>query len=203
MTYPKNVLLLASGHSSKLYHELDTSQFTIVAINNAHLLADKEMHYWVSPADYAGTPYEGSAKIIKYKDYIRALNVYGGHKECGYAITICAAYWALHTLKPDNIMLLGADMNYQKNEHGHTHFYGIGFDIRKGRPDPIKMAALWKRADQTNEQYIHEIYNRFDMISKNGFPTAKDHRPANIYNLSDDPDSLLPYAKLDWRQFSK
>jgi len=203
MTYPKNVLLLASGHSSKLYHNLDLSQFTVVAINNAHLLAEQNMRYWVSPNDYYGTPYNGSAEIIKFKDYLPAMKAYGGHKACGYSITLCAAYWTLYFLKPDNIMFLGADMNYQTNEQGHTHFYGVGFDIRRGRPDPIKMAAKWKREDQTNEEYIFEVYHRFEQISKNGFDGLSDHRPANVYNLSDDPNTMLPYQRINWQQFSK
>ena len=203
MTYHKNVLLLASGHSSKLYHDLDTSQFTVVAINNAHLLAEKEMAYWVSPNDYYGTPYEGSAEQVRFADYNKALKVYGGHKACGFSITLCAAYWALHFLRPDNIMFLGADMNYQTNEHGHTHFYGVGFDIRRGRPDPIKMAAVAKRPDQTNEEYITEVYSRFSRISQEGYVGMLDHKSANVYNLSTDVNSLLPYSRIDWQQFSK
>lgn len=198
----KNVLLLASGHSSKLYNELDLSQFTVVAINNAHLLADKEMEYWVRPWDYQGNPYTGSATTIGTRIYAPILNLYGGHDACGYAITLAAAYWALRTLKPDNIMFLGADMNYQPNTQGHTHFFGVGFDVQTtGQPDPMKMTEPRKRQGWTNEEYIFEIYNRFDAISKNGFPRITDHKPANVYNLSDDLSSLLPYQRIDWQQF--
>jgi hypothetical protein len=201
----KNVLLLASGQSSKIYHELDLTQFTVVAINNAHLIANDEMKFWVRPKNYSGNQYRGTAPKISNPEYGPLLDCYGGAKACGYSITLCAAYWSLRYLKPDNIMFLGADMNYQPDEQGNTHFYGVGFDIKNnGIPDPFKMAMMKKKNQSwSDEEYIFEIYNRFDAISKNGFPRITDHKPANVYNLSDDPDSLLPYQRLDWRQFKK
>jgi hypothetical protein len=61
---------------------------------------------------------------------VPAQNAFGGFVYAGGTMAFTAAYWALHSLKPDVMAFLGCDMVYPKT--GHTHFYG------KGTADPLR-----------------------------------------------------------------
>jgi len=181
----KKVLLIGSGCtatqvSDYSYHK---TGWTIVTINHGWL-AYPEYDYWVAPTDYAGKkdPDAGD-RFVGWDEYIIAQNAYGGEWECGMGITLAAAYWALHTIKPSVIGFLGCDMNYTPGKNGETAFYGIGIDVQNnGCPDPFAMAARYSIKDP-----IEKLYTRFaDMAAL---------KNCDVVNFSKIEKTLLPYKK--------
>lgn len=180
------VLLLASGMSAKEVDNYDykSNGWTIVAINNGWIAYDNWDH-WVRANDFKGERPDIKPGQIECKRYGDILAKYGGHKSCGYSITLCAGYYALHTLKPNVIGFLGADMNYTPDKDGNTHIYGVGYDIKeRGIPDPDRMVNQYAK---DNENYLTDIYMRFHSVaSENG---------CDVYNFSSIEDTRLPYPK--------
>ena len=187
------VLLLASGMSAKEVDDYNykSNGWTIVAINNGWMATD-EWDHWVRSNDFNGArPHVIKDHQVECKKYGDILNHYGGHKECGYSITLCAAYYALYMLKPQVIGFLGADMNYTPDKEGNTHIYGLGNDIKKrGIPDPDRMVTQYSKG---NPNYLSDIYMRmFDIAKRDG---------CDVYNLSSVEDTRLPYPKATPRDF--
>lgn len=182
------VLILASGKTATQIKEIDTSNFTVIAVNNAWKATDK-WNYWIHAMDYKGNRPEsvrGNQTVVKSAE--KVLSNYGGVYHCGYSITLCASYWALHTLKPSEIYYLGCDMNYEPDKHGSTHFYGVGYDIgRRGVSDPDAMAKRWKDPEQTEDEYIQQIYLRFKQTA--------EEKGCTVWNASriDETKTRLPY----------
>lgn len=187
------VLLLASGMSAKEVDDYNykSNGWTIVAINNGWMATD-EWDHWVRSNDFNGArPHVIKDHQVECKKYGDILNHYGGHKECGYSITLCAGYYALYMLKPQVIGFLGADMNYTPDKEGNTHIYGLGNDIKKrGIPDPDRMVTQYSKG---NPNYLSDIYMRmFDIAKRDG---------CDVYNLSSVEDTRLPYPKATPRDF--
>lgn len=187
------VLILASGMSAKEVHDYKYKEngWTIVAVNNGWM-ATEEWDHWVYSSDYKGnSPEKIKPHQTKCQKYGHILNKYGGHRKCGYSITLCAGYYTLYTLKPKVIGFLGADMNYTPDENGHTHIYGVGFDIKtRGVPDPDRMVEHWSKGDP---DYLTNIYNRFKGV-------AQESR-CSVYNFSSMEDTRLPYPKASPNDF--
>ena len=187
------VLLLASGMSAKEVDDYNykSNGWTIVAINNGWMATD-EWDHWVRSNDFNGArPHVIKDHQVECKKYGDILGHYGGHKECGYSITLCAGYYALYMLKPQVIGFLGADMNYTPDKEGNTHIYGLGNDIKKrGIPDPDRMVNQYSKG---NPNYLSDIYMRmFDVAKRDG---------CDVYNLSSVEDTRLPYPKATPRDF--
>jgi hypothetical protein len=183
----KKVLLLASGLSAKEINDYDykANGWIVVAINNGWL-AYPNWDHWVKSKDYKGKKPE---KILDHQvellDYNTTLKKYGGIQECGYSVTLAASYYALDYFKPDIIGYLGSDMNYEPNEFGHTHIYGLGLDIQKNKiSDPDRMAERYGKKDPN---YLKNIYMRFYNIAQ--------EKNTKVYNFSSDENSRLPYLK--------
>jgi len=182
------ILLLASGMSANEVHDYDykANGWTIVAINNGWQVTE-DWDLWVRPGDFDGKVPE----VIKDTQevcakYAESLNHFGGHKECGFSITLCASYYALWKYKPSVIGFLGADMNYTPDADGNTHIYGVGSDIKKrGIPDPDRMVRQYAKG---NENYLNDIYMR--LVSE-----AERWSNCKVYNLSSVIDTRLPYNK--------
>jgi hypothetical protein len=182
------VLLIASGMSAKEVHDYDykANGWTIVAINNGWRVTE-DWDLWVHAGDFDGERPE----VIKdtqeeCKKYADSLKHFGGHKECGYSITLCASYYSLWKYKPDVMGFLGCDMNYTPDADGNTHIYGVGSDIKKrGIPDPDRMVAQYAKG---NENYLNDLYMR--LVSE-----AESWSNCKVYNLSSVTDTRLPYNK--------
>lgn len=182
------VLLLASGMSASEVHDYDykANGWTIVAINNGWQVTE-DWDIWVRPGDFDGKRPE----VIKDTQevcakYSESLSHFGGHKACGYSITLCASYYSLWKYKPDVMGFLGCDMNYTPDADGNTHIYGIGSDIKKrGIPDPDRMVQQYAKG---NENYLNDIYMR--LVSE-----AERWSNCKVYNLSSVIDTRLPYNK--------
>lgn len=185
--------MLASGMSAREVDDYNykANDWIIVAINNGWM-AYEDWDHWVRSGDFNGTrPHSIKPHQIECMNYGKILNMYGGHKKCGYSITLCAGYYALYTLKPSIIGFLGADMNYTPDKEGNTHIYGLGNDIKKrGIPDPDRMVQQYSKG---NENYLNDIYMRFHTIAK--------ENECDVYNLSSVKDTRLPYPKASPRDF--
>jgi len=182
-------ILVGSGFSSKqiLDYPYKEEGWTIVAINHGWMACKDIFDYLVYSNDFSGDLPNYKPGQIGLKNYQPALKQFGGIRECGYSIALNTAYWTLATLRPKVICFLGADMNYTPKEDGSTSIYGIGLDIKKnGIPDPFRMAKQHGKGKQQDE-YIKELYLRFNKIA--------EENNCKVFNLSEDPDSLLPYKK--------
>jgi len=145
-----------------------------------------EWDHWVRAGDFRGqhaTP-TGNQRVCY--QYVKILNQYGGPRKCGYSITVCAGYYALHTFDPDIIGFLGADMNYTPATDGSTHIYGVGRDIlRNDIPDPDRMGAIHgPKMNINTDQYITRLETM-----------ASERHGCKLYNLSTVTDTRLPYTK--------
>lgn len=130
----KAVLLIGSAPDAMRARAFDTSSVSaIVAINNAWRVRD-DWDYLVFPQDF---PVERrpvprrTQKFIEARDYVPANNAYGGIIYAGATMAFTAAYWILHALKPDLLLVTGCDMIYDQ-KLGPTHFYG------RGTADPLR-----------------------------------------------------------------
>jgi hypothetical protein len=182
------VVLVASGFSAQQIHDYDykANGWTIVAINNGWQVCPDLWDWWVKPGDFKGKKPE---KTLEHQSivprYRNQLNEFGGQRECGYSITLNAAYWTLAELEPTVIGFLGADMNYTPNEEGHTHIYGLGYDIEKNKiSDPDRMVERYGKDDPN---YLENIYMRLARKAK--------ERDCKVYNLSQKIETRLPYER--------
>lgn len=182
-------LLLASGFSARQVHDYDYkgNGWTIVAINNGWMACPTLWDHWIKSSDYKGnkpeTIHPHQKVVPKYRP---SLDKFGGQKACGYSITLNAGYWALHRLAPKVIGFLGADMNYDPDDRGHTHIYGVGFDIQKNEiPDPERMVRQYGKDDP---DYLHNIYMRLAIKA--------EQNNCKVYNLSQNIDTRLPYERI-------
>jgi hypothetical protein len=186
------VLVLASGLSANEISKYDYKQngWSIVVVNNGWR-ACEDWDYWVRANNYRGDRPTININQIECKKYNHILNEYGGHLACGYSITLCASYYAIHTIKPTVIGYLGADMNYEPDKNGDTHIYGLGDDIKRNNiPDPDRMVEKYGTNDPN---YLENIYLRFGNIAKeNG---------CDVVNFSSEPNSRLPYRKGNPNEF--
>ncbi len=127
------VLMLGSGPNVVEARAWAREHFdVIVAINNAwRVRPDWDMAIY--PEDFSmdrrPTPRAGQ-QIITADTFVPAQNAYGGFVYAGGTMAFTAAYWALHTLAPRQIAVIGCDMVYAVQ--GPTHFYGTG------SPDPLR-----------------------------------------------------------------
>lgn len=185
------VLILASGLSARKVHEYAYKEkgWIIVTVNHGWMVTP-DWHYNVIPDDYEGqlaNPTDD--QMIIWPTECKVIqNKFGGKHACGLSITLTASYWALGKLNPYVIGFLGADMNYTPNEHGHTHIYGVGLDIKVHKmPDPDRMVKTAQKLG-LEKNYLEFIYKRFE--------TKAEENNCKIYNFSDDPLTRLPYKQI-------
>ena len=197
------VLVIASGHSALQYadHDYVANGWCVVAVNNAWQVPSN-YHYWCRPKDFAGPkPNTEHITVVTEADYEPCMLNYGGTEACCGAgsITLSTLYWALDTLKPKVIGLLGCDMDYTPDSQGHTAFYGVGYDIQKktrsrGKPDPLFQAQRSENRKGTPvEEYLISLYNRFQQHAHDCGVT--------VINFSKNTQGLLPYPHSDPAQW--
>ena len=132
---PRIMLLLGSAPDAVRCEPWPKQAFSrIVAINNAWRVRpdwDFLVHAGDFPSDRL--PHDASlrqAQIFSATQYVPAQNAFGGFVYAGATMALTAAYWTIHSQKPDVLAFLGCDMIYDRPDK--THFYGIG------RPDPLR-----------------------------------------------------------------
>ncbi|WP_192181622.1 hypothetical protein [Mesorhizobium amorphae] len=134
-TSPRIILLIGSAPDVVRCEGWPKAAFSrIVAINNAWRVRpdwDFLVHSGDFPPDRLPPPQMlRQAQIFSAAHYVPAQNSFGGFVYAGGTMAMTAAYWAIHSQKPDVLAFLGCDMIYDQPEK--THFYGIG------RADPLR-----------------------------------------------------------------
>ena len=105
---------------------------SLLAINNAHRVRP-DWDYWIHPWDFPDDrrPVVRPGQVVVTEDdFVPTQNQFGGFVYAGGTMAYTAAYWALATLKPTVLAVMGCDMHYEPT--GNTHFYG------KGSADPLR-----------------------------------------------------------------
>jgi hypothetical protein len=154
----------------------------IVAINNAWRVRpdwDFLVHAGDFPPDrlpQGEAPQQ--AQIFSASHYVPAQNDFGGFVYAGGTMAMTAAYWTVHSQKPDVLAFLGCDMIY--DQPGNTHFYGIG------RADPLRDDVTLRNLEAKSARLlVHAL-----------------RRDCLCINLSDLPRSRLIFPRLTLDELS-
>jgi hypothetical protein len=180
------VLVLGSGPSISQLDEMETSQWTVVAMNRAWSFRPERVDYVVHMDGLPGSKRPssdqfGPGRVISYDQFADAVRHFallysdGGSEDMwsvtGGLIHFSTSFWVMHALKPQRIGYLGCDFNYTGN---NTHFYGRGQSILAKEPHGLSLSEFFEIQAQLCR-----------------------HAGVSLVNLSEDPDSLLPYPRLD------
>jgi hypothetical protein len=207
------VICLGSGPNMTRVNDINTNGITVIAANNVWKGTEK-WKYLLLAGDYPE-----KEKIIKEKHRPPNKMVYTQRGEksireaylgmdkqpikCGselYQKTaiklglpfyFTVTYWTLYYLKPTHIAFLGFDMDYTPLEDGSTAFYGLGYDMQKrGIPDPFYQ--------------MREVYNNDPNFMTPLFQGIKERQgKTKLFNLSDNPNSVLPWDRIDIEKFRR
>lgn len=122
------VLILGSGPNVLSCRDWPRDPFDrIVAINNAWAVRpdwDDLIHPDDFPVERMPVDMTDQQRIIRAAEYVPLQNTLGGFVYAGGTMAFTASYWALASLKPKVIAVLGCDMVYAGASN--THFYGTG-----------------------------------------------------------------------------
>ena len=128
-----NILILGSGLPVTAARDWPRAPFDhVLTINNAWAVRpdwDTLIHPFDFPPDRCPVPGPGQ-RIVTETDFVPVQNALGGFVYAGGTMAFTAGYWALGTLAPRVIAVMGCDMHYPAA--GRTHFYGTG------TPDPLR-----------------------------------------------------------------
>jgi hypothetical protein len=145
-----NVLYVGSGRSALQVANLDRSNCTTCAVNNAWRLFTSPFEYWIHSGDFPQKNYPVTKNWeteVSYKEYQSTSDricdqlfpgVHQPYHHLGYTIFFQGLYWIIHTLRPESIYMLGFDHDYdpqkvrQWTEAGRptpqNQFQGLGQD---------------------------------------------------------------------------
>lgn len=214
--HSKKVIALGSGPNLKIINNFDTSGIRIVGTNNVWKGTDKWDHMIVA-GDYPERKYikKKLIPIFKKKGIIKTRHAHKGKDSIcdailaydnksknstkdqfnesahylGFPMYFAVTYWCLHFLKPDYLGFLGFDMDYTPSSNGSTAFYGVGHDIKtRGVPDPL---YVMKKYYNNDPNYMQPLFQR--LKSRLG--------KTKLLNLSDNPNSRLPWAHITLEGF--
>lgn len=204
------VICLGSGKNMPLINDWNTDGITICGVNNIWKGTDKWdvlLHSGDYPFKSEITKTRPNQTIVSRDGKMGYTKSYVAMSSCetepkklpwkearihlGLPIYFTLSYWVLHYLKPTHIGFLGFDMNYVPDEKGSTTFYGVGYDMQnRGIPDPLyqfRNIEAYKKHDNMMEILLERL------IMRKG--------SCELYNLSDDPSSVLPWQKITIEQF--
>jgi hypothetical protein len=181
---PRVILLLGSAPDVVRCEAWPKRAFSkIVAINNAWRVRpdwDFLVHAGDFPPDRL--PERESlrqAQIFSASDYVPAQNDFGGFVYAGATMALTAAYWTIHSQKPDVLAFLGCDMIY--DQPGNTHFYGIG------RADPLRDDVTLRNLEAKSARLLVQALRRECLC----------------INLSDLPRSRLIFPRLTFDELGE
>jgi len=197
------VICVGSGPNMVNINNWDTKSVTIVGVNNVWKGTDKWDHL-IHAGDYPfkkdilkkrpNQEIHSKDGIRGYKrSYVRMANMEWSDARIflGLPIYFTSTYWALFYLKPTHIGFIGFDMNYTPQKDGSTAFYGVGYDIQKrGMPDPLYQFRNVEEY-KNNPDILKTLFDRLNERKGN----------TKLVNLSDDPDSVLPWDKMSFEDF--
>jgi hypothetical protein len=180
---PRVILLLGSAPDVVRCEAWPKQAFSkIVAINNAWRVRpdwDLLVHAGDFPPDRMprGEALQ-QAQIFSAAHYVPAQNTFGGFVYAGGTMSMTAAYWTIHSQKPDVLAFLGCDMIY--DQVGNTHFYGIG------RADPLRDDPTLRNLEAKSARLLFHALRRGCLC----------------VNLSDLPRSRLIFPRLAFDEVS-
>ena len=123
----RTVIIMGSGPGVVAAQSWPKQGACLVAINNAWQVRsdwDVLIHPDDFPAERRPASLGPGQQIVTSADYVPVQNALGGFVYAGGTMAFTAAYWALKTLHPKVIAMVGCDMVYPAT--GPTHFYGTG-----------------------------------------------------------------------------
>ncbi len=203
------VLCLGSGPALPQVNDWNVSDLYVLGCNNVWRGTDK----WdtiISPGDYpykkhlkkayppgnsTGKNYYSEKSGMSFRE---AMTHYATNKkwpeaglELGPSTYFALMYWSLYNLQPTHIACFALDMIYKPDEDKNTAFYGEGIDFQqRGMPD--LHFQIYKYFDGD----FSVIDTFFELLEKNRGNTQ-------IYNLSTEPDSLLPWPRITLEEFKQ
>jgi hypothetical protein len=177
----KSMLLLGSAPDVVRCEAWPKDSFSkIIAINNAWRVRP-DWDFLVHAGDFPSDRLPKretlqQAQIFSASHYVPAQNAFGGFVYAGATMALTAAYWTIHSQKPDLIAFLGCDMIYDHAEK--THFYGIG------RPDPLRPDVTLRNLEAKSARLLVQALSR-DCL---------------CINLSELPRSRLVFPRLPYSE---
>ncbi|OHV89572.1 hypothetical protein [Mesorhizobium sp. ORS 3428] len=150
----------------------------IVAINNAWRVRpdwDVLVHAGDFPLERMPQP-DPAQQIFSAAHYVPAQNTFGGFVYAGGTMSMTAAYWTVHSQRPDALTFLGCDMIYDRP--GNTHFYGVG------QADPLRNDVTLQSLEAKSARLLIHALRRGTLC----------------VNLSDLPRSRLVFPKLSFEE---
>ncbi len=191
-TTHEDVLILGSGLAIRLLDGIDTTGWTVIAMNRAWQFrpdrVDHVVHGDLLPGSMRPSPERYPDRVHSYATYrpiidARAAEWAACHPDdraaaiadppmflTGHLIHFNASHWAMATLRPRRIAYLGCDFHYG----GETsHYYGRGqavFAEERGRPP------------------LSRYFERLQWFA--------DRDGVTLRNLSPDGPTLLPHPRL-------
>lgn len=197
---------MGSGKNMIQVNDWDTNDITICGVNNTWRGTDK-WDVLLHAGDY---PYKREVHEARKRPEQRIVSREGadGFKKSyvgmagmpwekarihlGLPIYFTLTYWALWHLKPDVIGFIGFDMNYNPGPNGETTFYGQGYDMKtRGIPDPLFQFRTVPEYKKHGDAMFGILLDRLRERKGN----------TKLFNLSDDPTSVLPWEKLTFEEF--
>jgi hypothetical protein len=183
-TSPRIMLLLGSAPDVvRCVHWPKQAVSKIVAINNAWRVRpdwDLLVHAGDFPSDRLPPgAWLRQAQIFSADHYVPAQNAFGGFVYAGATMALTAAYWTIHSQKPDVLAFLGCDMIYDRP--GNTHFYGIG------RADPLRDDVTLQSLEAKSARLLVHALRRGTLC----------------VNLSELPQSRLVLPRLSFDELSR
>jgi hypothetical protein len=198
------VILAGSGKNMTNINNWDTAGMTIVGVNNVWKGTDK-WNYLLHAGDYPDRDKitkTGSQRTITFNSEMNYQESYAGMAKMPYKrariflglpIYFTVAHWVLWHLKPTHIGCIGFDMNYTPSANGETAFYGVGHDMKtRGIPDPLyqfRHIPEYKRMKDPYGTLMSRLQERIGNCK--------------VLNLSNDPQSMLPWEQVTFEEFSK
>ena len=196
------VINIGSGRNMVNVNEWDTNGITLVGVNNTWKGTDKLDHL-IHAGDYPdidNIKLKGGAMCHSVKKGWSYINSYMQQSKMswqdariflGLPMYFTSAHWTLHYLNPKYLGFIGFDMNYTPTEDGSTAFYGVGHDIKtRGIPDPIYQ---FRKVYKNDPDIFNKLLDRLD----------ERRGRTKLFNLSDDPNTVLPWEKITFEEFKE
>ena len=189
---PLHAVLVGSGRSAVDVLHYDTRHTLLAVINNAYRLRNDWDIAFV-PDNFTGIrPAPNRDQIVISHEgplgYARACeSIVGSLGEAGMTMLFSSAYWLLWMARPlgiSSIGFLGCDLDYEPDDRGYTHFYGVGHDTMDGaKPDPVRMLEA-----TFDDDYSTTLPRLLQQLSQHAH-----HAGVALVNHSDNPKSQLPF----------
>lgn len=198
------VICMGSGKNMTNINDWDTSGIKICGVNNTWRGTDK-WDVLLHAGDY---PYKKDITKTRPEQKIVSREGADGFKKSyvgmagmpwerarihlGLPIYFTLTYWALYHLRPTHIAFIGFDMNYTPGPEGETTFYGQGYDMKtRGIPDPLYQFRVIPEYKEHGDAMFGILLDRLKERLGN----------TQLWNLSDDPTSVLPWEQITINKF--